>query len=135
HTERAVLLTGQEISREGHPAAARRVFSEFLKTAPTASLAPEVELAIARTYEREKEWGKAIQEYEGWLARYPNHEGRPRAEYARGMANYQAGNETNALICFTNFVEQFHSNEFAPIAQWWVAAYYFRSGDSLGLQN
>ena len=135
HADRAVLLTGQEVSREGNPSLARSIFSEFLKTAPAAPLAPEVKLAIARTYEQENEWEKAIQEYESWVAAYPEHVARPRAEYSRGWANFQAGNETNALKCFTNFRDRFPTNEFAPRAQWWVAGYYFQTGDSLGLQN
>ena len=135
HADRAVLLTGEAISREGNPELARRIFSEFLKTAPGARLAPEVELAIARTHEQENEWGKANQEYEKWLGRYPSHDARPRAEYARGNAAAQAGDKINALICFTNFVVQFRTNELAPLALWWVAGYYFGVGDSLGLQN
>jgi TolA-binding protein len=135
HSDRAVLLTGQQVSREGNPEQARAMFAEFLKAASEAPLAPEVKLAIARTYEQENMWEKAIEAYNGWLTAYTNHPARPRAEYSRGWAYFQAGDETNALTCFTNFVALFPTNEFAPRAQWWVADYYFQRGDSLGLQN
>jgi hypothetical protein len=46
------------------------------------------------------------------------------------MANYNAGNETNALIEFTNLIAQFGASTFAPLAQWWVADYFYRLGNS-----
>jgi len=53
---------------------------------------------------------------------------RPQADYALARANFQAGNETNAFGLFTNFIVQFPTNELAPLAQYWVADYYFRLG-------
>ena len=96
---------------------------------------PEVELAIARTYEQERKWTEAIQQYESWLGSFTKHEARPRAEYYRARANFWAGNQTNALQGFTNFVAQFPTNELAPLAQWWVADYYFGAGDFQRAEN
>ncbi|HOX57935.1 MAG TPA: outer membrane protein assembly factor BamD [Candidatus Paceibacterota bacterium] len=127
-TARAVLLAGQEVSRQGGPAVARRMLLEFAQSAPHTPLLAEVQLALAATYEQEKKWAEAIAQYDGWLAGFTNHAARPRAEYYRAWANFQAGRETNALACFTNLVAQFPTSEFAPLAQWWVADYYFRAG-------
>jgi TolA-binding protein len=135
YTERAVLLGAPAISRRGNPAEARRWFSDYLKTAPQADLRPEVELAIARTYEQEKKWSEAVQQYESWLGSFTNHEARPRAEYYLARANFWAGNETNSLSGFTNFVAHFPTNELAPLAQWWVADYYFGIGDFQRAEN
>ena len=63
-----------------------------------------------------------------WLKDFPTNALRPQADYALARANYQAGNETNAFVLFTNFVAQFPTNELAPLAQWWVADHYFRLG-------
>ncbi|MEY2427819.1 MAG: hypothetical protein QOJ40_704 [Verrucomicrobiota bacterium] len=134
HSDRAVLLTGQQVSREGNPEGARAMFAEFLKAASEAPLAPEIKLAIARTYEQENMWEKAIEEYNGWLRVYTNHPARPRAEYSSGWAYFQAGDETNALTSFTNLFVRFPTNEFAPRAQWWVADYYFQRGDWLNAE-
>jgi TolA-binding protein len=128
HTDGAVLLAGQEISRRGNPAEARRIFSEFLKQDTDARLGPEVELEIARTCEQEGKWEEALARYESWLSQFTNSPSRPRAEYSRAWANFQAGHETNALTQFTNFVAHFPTNEYAPLAQWWVADYYYGKG-------
>lgn len=127
-TSRAMLLTGQEISLRGDPLGARKMFLEFTNTAPRSPLLPELQLAIAATYEQNKEWTNAIAQYDVWLASYPTNEARPRAEYFRAWDIFQIG-ETNALIGFTNLVARFPTNEFAPLAQWWVADYYYRTGN------
>lgn len=128
-TGRALLLTGQEISRRGDPAAARRIFLEFTNNVPHTPLLADLQLAVAGTYEQEKKWQEAIAQYDIWLSTFKDHAARPRAEYARAWNFFQAGGETNALTSFTNFIAQFPTNEFAPLAQWWVADYYYRAGD------
>src|SRR5262249_50957764 len=81
HTDRAVLLTGQELARQRNPAMAREIFSSFVNRATNAPLAPEVKLAIAHAYEQENDWTNAIQQYDEWLGAFTNHPARPRAEY------------------------------------------------------
>jgi TolA-binding protein len=135
HTAGAVMMTGQELGRQGNPAEARRMLLDFVKTAPESALRLEVELAIARTYEQETNWTGAIQEYDAWLGRYTNQPARARAEYFRASALYQTGDETNALRGFTNVVAEFPTNELATQAQWWVADYYFRAGAYTRAEN
>jgi TolA-binding protein len=135
YTDRAVLGIGQEISRVHKPDDARKIFSDFVQHAPNASLRPEVELAIARTYEQQSNWKEAIAQYDSWLLNFTNNPSRPRAEYYRALANFRAHNETNALAQFTNLVAQFPTNEFAPLAQWWVADYYYGIGDFTRAEN
>ena len=88
-----------------------------------------MELAIAHTCEQEQKWPAAIGKYEEWLADFPANALRPQADYGLARANYQAGDETNAFILFTNFVAQFPTNDLAPLAQWWVADHFYRAGD------
>ncbi|HWH68379.1 MAG TPA: tetratricopeptide repeat protein, partial [Candidatus Sulfotelmatobacter sp.] len=85
--------------------------------------------------EQQEQWPKAIELYDGWLATFTNHPARPSAEYFRGWANFQARRDTNALSCFTNFLVRFPTNEFSPLAQWWVADYYFRQGSPADLKT
>jgi predicted negative regulator of RcsB-dependent stress response len=89
-------------------------------------LQPQVGLAVARTFERETNWLAAITNYENWLQAFPTNDLRWQAEYARAWATFQAGEETNASALFAAFVAQFPTNELAPLAQWWVADYFFR---------
>lgn len=129
YTDRGLLVAGNEISRRGEPARARDMFSGFLTNNPPSLLSPQIRLAIARTYEEQNDWTNAIREYDAWLERYTNSEAHFAAEYYRAYANSQAGRETNALNLFTNFVAQYPTNEYTPRAQWWVADYFFRSGE------
>ncbi len=135
NTERAVLLSGQEISRRGEPPRARALLLEFAQRTPEPSLRPELQLAIAGTYEQDNQWTNAIEQYDRWLAQFTNSSARPAAEYYRAQATYQAGRETNALMRFTNFVAQFPTNELAPEAQLWVADYYYRTGDHVAAEQ
>ena len=128
HTGPAVLLTGQEISRQGDPGGARKIFSAFAAAATNSTMLPEVQLAIARTYEEEGRWPEAVSLYEGWLGTFTNHPAQPQAEYSRALATFRAGDETNALRFFTNFVARVPPNELTPRAQWWVGDYYFHRG-------
>ncbi|MDB6018818.1 MAG: Tetratricopeptide domain protein [Pedosphaera sp.] len=125
----AMLLVGQGLNREGSPAHAREVFSKFAAVSPDSALLPEVDLAIARTYEMESNWDGAIKKYEAWLGTYTNSPALPRAEFARAWANAEAGFDTNAFLLFTNFVARFQTNELAPLAQYWVADHYWRHDD------
>lgn len=128
YTDRAVLLTGQIVGNQD-PAAARKIFEDFVKADPEAPRRAELELAIAATYEQENQWDAAIQQYDFWLNNHTNHQGQARTEYARAWANFQAGHDTNALMEFTNFIAHFPTNEFAPRAQWWVSDYFYNQGD------
>jgi TolA-binding protein len=130
YTQRAVLLAGQHMGQR-FPAVARSLFAEAARNATNSALLPDLQLAVARTYEEEARWGDAIQQYDAWLTRFTNHQAKARAEYFRALANYNAGNETNALLQFTNLISRFPTNEFAPLAQWWVADYFYNAGNIL----
>ena len=125
---RSLLLVGEGLADARLPAAARALFQKFAASLPNSPLRPQVELAIARTYEREQDWPSAIAQYESWRNDFPTNALRPQADYALARANFQAGSETNAFGLFTNFVAQFPTNELAPLAQYWVADHYFRLG-------
>jgi TolA-binding protein len=125
----SLLLVGEGLADSRQPAAARTLYEGFVDQFPTNGLRPQVELAIARTYEQEQNWPAAIGQYESWRNDFPtNARLRWQADYALAQANFQAGNEANALTLFTNFVVQFSTNGLAPLAQWWVADHYFRLG-------
>jgi TolA-binding protein len=124
----SILLVGEGLADSRQPAAARVIFRKFAEMFPNSPQRPQVELAVARTYEREQDWPSAIGQYESWRDDFPTNGLRPRADYALARANFQAGNETNAFGLFTNFVAQFPTHDLAPLAQWWVADHYFRLG-------
>jgi tetratricopeptide (TPR) repeat protein len=127
--DRGQLLIGE--SRRYDYAMARRLFNELLQRAPKTPLLPEVQYAIARTWEQEGNWPEALRQYDRWVSRHATNAPwlLPRVEYSRALAYGKAGMETNALALFTNFVARFPSNSLTPWAQNWVADYYFNQGD------
>lgn len=126
--DRAVLRSSEELGKLNDLPAARELLATFAASATNAALLPEIRLALARTYELEGKWLEAIQQYDTWIGVHTNHPALARAEYFRAWANFQAGNETNALVLLTNFVAHFPTNEFTPLARWRVADYYFGQG-------
>ncbi|HTD66437.1 MAG TPA: tetratricopeptide repeat protein [Candidatus Limnocylindria bacterium] len=125
YAERSLLLFGQALDELGSPGAARNVFSNFTVRFPMSLLRPEVELAAARSYEREHDWSSAVSKYDAWVTVFPTNENLPSAEFRRAMANFHAGRDTNALTLFTNFVVRFPTNPFAERAQEKVGDFYF----------
>ena len=125
----SLMFVGQGMVQKGDPARAQKLFEEFIRLKPDSSLVPEIELAIARSYEQQGDWTSAIQQYDGWLANPSNRVHRAEAEFYRAWDNYRSGAETNALTAFTNFVARFPTNELAPMAQRWIADHYFRQGE------
>jgi TolA-binding protein len=128
HTERAVLLTGQAISNTGDPHRARALFTGFMNVVSNAASIPEVQLAIARTYEKDNDWTNAVQQYQRWLNIFTNHPARAQAEYYCACAISQTGDRTNAFSCFTNFIARFPTSELTALAHWWVADFHFGIG-------
>ena len=127
--DRGQLLIGE--SQRYDYAMARRVFNELLERSPKTPLLPEVQYAIARTYEQEANWTQALRQYDLWVSRQAGNAPAllPRVEFERALVSGKAGMQSNALVLFTNFVARFTNSSLAPWAQIWVADYYFNQGD------
>ena len=129
-TEKSILLVGDEFSDLGQPVKARTLFEKFKEVFPDSALLPEVELAIAQTYEKQNNWSQAIGVYDSWVSHFDINTNLPAVEYARAWANFQGGNETNAFSLFTNFLAKYPSDpRLTPVALWWLGDYYSGQGD------
>jgi len=127
----SLLLAGQGFSSFGSNVVARQVFQSFEAERTNSPLLPRVAFAVARTFEREKNWPAAVTHYDAWLRAYPTNptnELRQQVEYARDWAVAQTGDEGRAFTLFTNFTGCYTNQELTPLALWWVADHYFRSG-------
>jgi TolA-binding protein len=140
--DRSLLMVGQALNRQGKPAEARLVFVNFLKRFPNSPLAPEVHLAIARTYVQERDWPAAIGKFDDWVQNNRGSAALPRAEYDRAWVYFQAGQQlgnpsyqSNAVTIFTNIVAKFPTDEVAVRAQSWVADYYANVGDHINAEK
>ena len=129
--EKSLLIEGEAFSDWNDPVEARDLFQKLEQQFPDSSQLPDIEMAIAKTYEREENWPQAISVYENWLKRFSvNTNFVADVQYARAWANFKAGRETNAFILFTNFLAEFPSNQdLTPVAQWWLGDYYYGRGD------
>jgi TolA-binding protein len=116
--ERGLLLFAEKLNR-------RDIFMDLLKRSPNSPVAAKVDYDIARTYDREGDWNAAIRRYDGWVTNHPGDPLLPEVEFNRALANWKAGMVTNALMEFTNFLARFPGNSLTPLAQNWVADYYY----------
>ncbi len=127
-----MLLLGEAEDRSGKAADARKTFTDFIAQWPESKLKPEVDLAIARTYERENDWTNAINKLYAWVAVNTNHPALPQAEFQLAWADSKNTNDANASTKayseFTNFVATY-TNELTPLAQMWIGDYHFGAGD------
>ena len=125
----AVLLVAQAYVDANQPAAAQRMFEEFVGKFPNSNLRPEAELLVARMREDQGDWTNALLAYEKWVTLFPTNALRSRVEFQRALVLAHSGDETNALRLLTNFVAQFPVSDLAARAQWWVADHYFQRED------
>lgn len=128
-SDKATLLHAGELTRRGRPVDARREFEAQLVRFPQSELAPQIHLAVARTFRQEFDWAGAARQYEDWLRRYPTNAARADVEFEHAMFSEQVG-ATNALTLFTNFVARFPAHSNAPLAQLHVGDLYFNQGDA-----
>jgi len=127
YSDRAVLLHGAELKRLGKPGEARARFQSLLDRFPNSPLAPQVHLAIARTYRQEFDLANTARQYTDWLRRFPTDSARPDVEFENAWFTDLAGGP-NALPLFTNFVAQFKTHSNAPLAQLWIGNHFFSRG-------
>ena len=128
----SALLYGESLVA---PAAARSLFERLAPQFSGSPLEPELQLAIARTYEQAQDWVAAATNYAAWAGAYPTNRLRPEVDFALALATFQAGNEPGALNQFTRFVMQNPVNPLAPQAQWWVAEHFYRAGEYVSAET
>ena len=128
YSDRALLIYGQALNREGRASESRTVLASFAKMFPNSTLLPEAQLAVARTHVMDGSWVSSILEYDRWVTNYSAHSALPQAEFDRAWLNHQAGNPARAFQLFTNYVVRFPTHPLAPVAQRWIADRQFQSG-------
>jgi TolA-binding protein len=129
------LLLGEAFSDFHLPEKARAVLLPFARHYPDSPLLPQVELALARTFERETNWTAAVTNYQAWLQNHPTNELFPQVQFALAHASDQAGREAEAYQWFTDLTARFPTNDLAPLAQWWVADHFYRAGNFVGAET
>jgi TolA-binding protein len=134
--DRGSLLMGEDLDRKTDYAKARAVFLGILTMSPNTPLRPEVEYAIARTFDYESNWNQAIAAYKQWETNHPADALVPAVEFHLALAYGKAGLTNDALTGFTNFVARYPSNNtYAPWALNWVADFYYGQKDYVSAEK
>jgi len=133
--DRSLLFYGQALNQRGRPADARSAFEDLLDRFPMSQLAPRVQIAIARTYEKERNWSAAAFQLQTWASRFPADPLLPDVEYERAWLTHQSGASDHAFQLYTNFVHRFPEHTNAPLAEKWVADYFFNQGQFVKAQE
>jgi TolA-binding protein len=131
---RSELLVGQAFSRQEKASAARAVFVDFGQRFTNSAMLPEVKLALARTFELERNWPAALAEYSAWLTAYTNQATVPpgliaQAAFDQARLAYQTKPDTNSLALLSAFVGRFPESTNAPLAQYFIGEYHFGQAD------
>ncbi len=107
---------------------ARGVLYEMVEHFTDFPLRPEVEYAIAYTYELQGQWPAAAARYVAWLENYPERPDRARAAYALAWCHSQNNQPTEALALFRNFLRDHGDDQRAQRARLWIGNYHFNRG-------
>jgi TolA-binding protein len=125
HGEESLLLLSEESSKTNY-GEARAVFQRLLEKYPGTPLWPEIQLAIARTYEQEGDWPRVFDIYTNLEASpgFATNALRRQLDFSLALACGKAGMESNALARMSNFVSRFPGDPNAALAQNWIANYH-----------
>jgi TolA-binding protein len=136
--DRGSLLIGEDLDRKNDYAKARQVFFEVMTNSPQSSMRPELEYAIARTYDYEGRWTEAMANYKKWETNHTADPLLPEVEFHLALASFKAGLTNEALAGFTNFVARFPNspanNPLAPWALNCVADFYYNHNDFINAE-
>lgn len=139
----------RELLRERYEAA-REAFQQIVERHPDSDLVPEALFLIGETYYRDREYPRAIREFETFLTRYPTNRIADLVQYRLARSHFdqmptierdQAAT-AKALAEFQKLIKAYPESRYAPDAiakieacrlrlaekELWVADYYVRRG-------
>jgi tol-pal system protein YbgF len=118
--------------QKGDGEGARKKFEAFLKQYPNTQLSGHAQFWIGETYYKEKDFEKAILEYEKAITKYPEDSKVPAALFKQALAFLELGDRTNARNLFRRVIERYPRSGQAEMAKKNLEAMKLPSGDSKG---
>lgn len=118
--------------QKGDVEGARKKFEAFLKQYPNTELSGHAQFWIGETYYKEKDFEKAILEYEKAITKYPEGSKIPAALFKQALAFLELGDKTNARNLFRRVIERYPRSRQAEMAKKKLEAMKQPSGDSKG---
>jgi tol-pal system protein YbgF len=118
--------------QKGDVEGGRKKFEAFLKQYPNTELSGHAQFWIGETYYQEKDFEKAILEYEKVITKYPEGSKVPAALFKQALAFLELGDKANARNLFRRVVERYPRSAEAEMAKKKLEAMKQPSGDSKG---
>ena len=106
-----------ESYQKGDNDGARRKFEAFLKQYPNTDLSDNAQFWIGETYYAQKDFEKAILEYEKVIAKYPEGDKVPAALLKQAFAFLELGDKTNGRNLLRRVIERYPQSEQAEVAK------------------
>jgi len=88
-------------------------YTDYLRWYGNTDLAPNAQYYIAWIHASQKDYAKAIQEYDAVLEKYPDNNKTPDAMYGKGVALVQMGRRTDGAREFQELIKRFPTNGLA----------------------
>ncbi len=106
-----------ETFQRGNLDAARRKFEAFLKQYPNTELSDNAQFWIGETYYLQKDYEKAILEYEKAIAKYPEGDKISAALFKQGLAFLELGDKATARNLLRRVMDRYPHSEQAEVAK------------------
>jgi tol-pal system protein YbgF len=106
-----------ETFQRGNLDGARRKFEAFLKQYPNTELSDNAQFWVGETYYLQKDYEKAILEYEKAIAKYPEGDKIPAALFKQGLAFLELGDKSNARNLLRRLIERYPHSDQAEMAK------------------
>jgi tol-pal system protein YbgF len=106
-----------ETFQRGNMEAARRKFEGYLKQYPNTELSDNAQFWIGETYYKQKDFEKAILEYEKAIAKYPEGDKISAALLKQGLAFQELGDKSNARNLLRRVIDRYPNSEQAEVAK------------------
>ncbi|HBA88977.1 MAG TPA: tol-pal system protein YbgF [Geobacter sp.] len=108
---------GMEAMKEGNPAKARELFTNFLEQHPKHALAANAHYWIGETYYSEKNFENAVLEFQEVIKNFPDKDKAPAAMLKQGMAFKEMGDTKSANYVLKKLVDEHPKSEEAKTAR------------------
>ncbi len=123
--EESWLAIAQHLIEKGALVEGRQLLVKFIEERPSSPMRALAELSRARSFSYDDRWAEGASELQQWTGSYSNHPSIGEAQFDRAWMTFRAGDETNSFQLFTNFLGKYPLHTLAPMAQNWVADYYY----------
>lgn len=147
----ALYADGERALGRGRYDGARDSFGKLIERHPDSSLVPHARFLLGETYYRDKEYDRAVREFEAFMAYYPGHAIADLVQYRLARSHFDnmptlerdQAVTAKALAEFRKVIKQYPESRYAPDAiakievcrlrlaqkEMWVADYYVRQGN------